>query len=115
MIAFSLFLGNLGEGFWFAAISLPISYATALFVGAPIFLLFEQLKFRALPYYLAAGALTAVIPAFFVFVYPALRYESVSDALSHIPSESYGLVLLMIIFGCLIAGVFWLIARPDRA
>lgn len=110
----AIFYGGAGVEFWIILI-LPISYLTSLFIGGPLYIIFNKYNCTNVIHYLIAGVLSTAVPIFFIFFYPSLINQPHDSIFHGILPVHFGIMGLMIAFGVSISTVFWFIARPDKA
>lgn len=107
--------GRGDSGVWFSSIVLPISYLVSAVIGLPVYVLLKRFHYNSIRSYIMSGALAALVPFMFIVVYPAIMMYGTPAAVMGLKSFEYYLLGMMIIYGALVAGAFWLIVRPDRS
>lgn len=110
VLIIAMFQGGFWEGVWAAKGISLVSYIAAGLVGLPLHLLLVRVNHRGLLAYTAVGILAALVPIFFVLIFPAIASHT-SQPLSSL----YPIMGVMAVAGGVVAVTFWLIARPDRA
>jgi branched-subunit amino acid transport protein AzlD len=114
IIILATITGGSGAEFW-VMIILLISYPVCLFVGAPVYIIFENYNITGLVHYIIAGMAASIIAILFVFFFNKLSISDFHAAAESILSIHYAIMGLMVVVGGIISTTFWFIARPDRS
>jgi hypothetical protein len=96
-----------------ALLILPISYLSALIIGAPAVYILHILKKVQIWHYISAGALASFTPIFLILIYPFIIHYS-SPYTSWVPADTM-IALMMATSGIVVAATFWVVTRPDLA
>ena len=105
----SIFLGKLGEGFWMFSLISMFTYAVAIFLGIPTYLLLKKIRANSLVSYFIAGGFLSAAPVIYLIVIPAL------DQWGRLYPSNYGQILFIFIVAAIVIITFWFIVRPDKA
>jgi len=105
----SLFLGKLGEGFWMFFLISIFTYAVAVFLGIPTYILLRKIKATSLASYFIAGGILSSVLILYLIVMPAL------DQWGRLYPSNYSQMLFVFIVAAIVILTFWFIARPDKA
>jgi hypothetical protein len=97
-----------------ASIVFPISYVVSAVIGFPVYLLLKHLNYDSARAYITSGALAAIVPFLLIVGYPTLMMSGASPASMGLTRFDYYLLGMMAVYGALVAGIFWVIVRPDR-
>lgn len=109
-ILIAIFQGS-GSGLdWSISVILLISYIISAVIGFPVHILLTRTNHRNLLYYVVAGIVAALIPIFFIFLFP----NGTSSPWAGLLPVHFKIMGLMILYGVLISTAFWFIARPDQ-
>jgi len=92
-----------------------VGYPVAIAIGLPLHLLYVRICWRHLIVYLVTGALIGMLITWAIFVDAAVESLDLSIGLWEGFAPPIPITILAGFFGALSAGVFWLIARPDRS
>lgn len=112
----AVLLGGIGainapgaEGAWVFMLTLKVTAAFSVVVGAPAIYLLGWFGLKRLRHYLVVGAGVSIVLAA-VFIYPGMSHDPGLLGLSSYLLQ-YGLLLLL---SLLVTALYWLLARPDR-
>jgi hypothetical protein len=114
LIIISMIRGPRGGDDWFILIVLVTSYLGSLIVGLPVHLLLKKLCYNSLPIYIAAGFVGGIVPFIILFGYPMVMNYGASPSSMGFTRGDYYILGIMAFCGGLIAGIFWLVARPGQ-
>ena len=92
----------------FSLISM-FTYAVAIFLGIPTYLLLKKIRANSLVSYFIAGGFLSAAPVIYLIVIPAL------DQWGRLYPSNYGQILFIFIVAAIVIITFWFIVRPDKA
>ncbi len=105
-------MGRPTEGLWVCMFTLPLSYATLLFPGTPLYLLVLKMKWRSAWVYATIGVFCSFAASVIVW-WGTFADKMVERTLSAWkPFIAFSVVAA--ILGFATGLLFWAIARPDR-